>query len=145
MSVATLKKTVRINSGESLTCYSSGVLPIFSGLGDVLVPEKEISTILGVVGPTFSEWWAGQISLADCYLVQLILLRALWTDKIEATQVLGELSLKAKLKIIHRCLSQQENINFTLLPQKGHDGSHHFKKWWFIEGEQSLITGKMAF
>jgi hypothetical protein len=145
MSVATLKKTVQINSSESLTRYSSGVLPIFSGLGDVLVSKKEILTILRVMGPTFSEWRAGQISVADCYLVQLTRLRALWTDKIEATQMLGELSLKAKLKVIHRCLSQQENINFTLLPQKGHDGSHRFRKWWFIEGEQSSITRKMAF
>jgi hypothetical protein len=144
MLVPTLKKTIQINSSESLTRYSSGVLPVFSGLGDVLVPEKEISTILCVTGLTFSECRPGQISVADCYLVQLTLLRALWTDKTEATQVLVELSLKAKLKIIHRCLSQQENINFTLLPQKCHDGFHRFWKWWFIEGEQSSITRKMV-
>lgn len=144
MSVATLKKIIRLNSSECLTRYSSGVLPIFRGLGNVLVPEKEILIIFGVTAPTFSEWWAGQISVTNCYLVLLTLLWALWTDKIEFTQVLGELSLKEKLKIIHRCLLQQENISFILLPQKGHDGSHRFREWWFIEGEQSSIMRKMA-
>jgi len=144
MSVVGQQETEKLHSGESLTGFSGGILPVFRGLDDVPVPQKEIAAILGVTAPTFSKWRSGRINVPDCDLVLLTLLLAHWIDEMEVARVRRGLRHEAKLKTIHRCLLQQETINLALPPQKVRDGSHRFREWWFREGEQSSITPRMA-
>ena len=139
MSVVGQQETAKLNSGENLAGFSGGILPVFRGLDDVPVPQKETAAIFGITAPTFSKWRAGRIGVPDCDLVLLTLLLAHWIDEMDAAQVRRDPRFEARLKTIHRCLLQQEIINLKLSPQKVRDGSYRFR-----EGEQSSITPRMA-
>ncbi len=116
-------------------------LPVFRGLDDVTIPDKEIAAIAGVTPPTFSRWRAGRASVPERKLVLLTLLLAHWIDELEALLSSrgshGKSRIETRLNTTRRCLFQQEVINQTLPPETVREGSHLFRKWWFEEGARA--------
>jgi transcriptional regulator with XRE-family HTH domain len=112
-------------------------LPVFRGLDDVLVPDKEIAAIAGVTPPTFSRWRTGRARVPEKKLIFLTLLLAHWLDELESKQgnCQRRIMAETKLNTTRRCLFQQEVINQTLPPESVREGSHLFRKWWFQENE----------
>jgi hypothetical protein len=138
-------QTAKLIADGILNHQSSKTLPVFRGLDDVNVQDKEIASIVGVTAPTFSKWRAGRAKIPECKLVLLTLLLAHWMDDMEAVQgAKSNPKLLARLKTTRRCLYQQETLNQSLPPETVREGSHLFREWWFHEGEAASITPKLA-
>lgn len=112
-------------------------LPVFRGLDDVMIADKEIAAIAGVSPPMFSRWRAGRARVPESKLVFLTLLLAHWIDALESDQgkPQSKIKIQTRLNATRRCLFQQEIINQTLPPESVREGSHLFRKWWFQENE----------
>jgi len=114
-------------------------MPVFRGLDDVTIPDKEIAAIAGVTPSTFSRWRAGRAKIPENKLVLLTLLLAHWVDEVEALldnrDLQGVSKAETRLNTTRRCLFQQEVINQTLPPETVREGSHLFRNWWFQENE----------
>lgn len=123
-------------------------MPVFRGLDDILLQNKEIATIVGVTAPTYSKWRSGKVRVPECQLVFLTLLLANWIDEQESR--LGphggkaDPRFEARLKSTRRSLYYQENINQSLPPETVREGSHLFREWWFNEGERCNKASRMA-
>lgn len=113
-------------------------MPVFRGLGNVAVPDREIAAIVGVKAPVFSKWRSGRLPVPGRELVLLTLLLAHWIDEQEtqcAREADAGLRRRAgmRLKTTRRCLLQQEIINQRLPAETVRRGSHRFRRWWFRE------------
>lgn len=123
-------------------------MPVFRGLDDISLQDKDIAAIVGVTAPTFSKWRAGRVRVPECKLVFLTLLLANWIDEQEknpnAQAYRADPRFEARLRSTRRCLYQQENINQSLPPETVREGSHLFREWWFAEGESGTQASKLA-
>ena len=141
-------KADTVSAGTPPPVAVGATMPVFRGLDNVDISDKEIAAITGVTGPTFSKWRSGRTQIPECKLVLLTLLLAHWIDEQEILLDCREKEVALKealrLKTTRRCLMQQDIINQSLPPETVRKGSHQFRQWWFQEDVNAPAIVKLA-